>query len=49
MRCHYARAKVRMHRCVDDTLGAFHRPRKLAGYGAKGNITNASKEVPRAA
>lgn len=49
MRYHYARAKVRVHRYVDDTLGVFHGPRKLAGYDAQGNLTNASKEVPRAA
>ena len=49
MRYHYVRTRVRVHRYVDDTLGVFHGPRKLAGYDATGNLTNASKEVPRAA
>jgi hypothetical protein len=49
MRYHYARTKVRVHRYVDDTLGVFHGPRKLAGYDATGKSTNASKEVLRAA
>ena len=36
LRYHYVRARVRVHRYVDDTLGVFHGPRKLAGYDAKG-------------
>ena len=31
-----------VHRYVDDTLGVFHGPRKLAGYDAKGKSANAS-------
>jgi len=49
LRYHYARTKVRVHRYVDDTLGVFHGPRKLAGYDATGKHANASKEVLRAA
>ena len=43
------RTKVRVHRYVDDTLGVFHGPRKLAAYDAKGKPANTSKEVLRAA
>ncbi|SCC93556.1 conserved hypothetical protein [Thiomonas sp. X19] len=49
MRYHYVRTRVRVHRYVDNTLGVFHGPRKLAGYDAKGQSTNTSKEVLRAA
>jgi hypothetical protein len=49
MRYHYVRTRVRVHRYVDDTLGVFHGPRKLASYDAKGKSTNASKEVLRVA
>lgn len=49
MRYHYVRTKVRVHRYVDNTLGVFHGPRKLAGYDADGKSTNPSKEVLRAA
>ena len=49
MRYHYVRTKVRVHRYVDNTLGVFHGPRKLASYDADGKSTNPSKEVLRAA
>lgn len=48
MRHHYARARVRVHRYVDDTLAVFHGPRKLAAYDATGRLA-AMKEVLRAA
>ncbi len=48
MRHHYVRARVRVHRYVDDTLAVFHGPRKLAEYGADGCAKH-SKEVFRAA
>jgi len=48
LRHHYVRTKVRVHRYVDDTLGVFHGPRKLAAYDAKGTQT-ITKEVLRAA
>ena len=35
-RCHYVKAKVRVHRYVDGQLAIFHGPRKLANYDAKG-------------
>lgn len=37
-RCHYMRAKVRVHRYFSDELAIFHGPRKLAKYDSKGNI-----------
>ena len=48
MRHHYARARVRVHRYVDDTLAVFHGPRKLASYDAKGRLST-SKEATRLA
>ena len=48
LRHHYVRTRVRVHRYVDDTLGIFHGPRKLAAYDAKGTQT-ITKEVLRAA
>lgn len=48
MRHHYVRAKVRVHRYVDGTLGVLHGPRKLASYDAKG-CQVITKEVLRAA
>ncbi len=37
-RCHYMRAKVRVHRYPSDELAIFHGPRKLADYDSKGKI-----------
>jgi transposase len=37
-RCHYVKAKVRVHRYADEQLSIFHGPRKLASYDAKGNL-----------
>jgi hypothetical protein len=37
-RHHYAKAKVRVHRYVDDTLALFHGPRRLADYDARGAL-----------
>ncbi len=36
-RCHYVRAKVRVHRYPDGRLAIFHGPGKLAGYDSEGN------------
>jgi hypothetical protein len=47
LRHHYVRTKVRVHRYVDDTLGVFHGPRKLAAYDARG-VQTTTKEVLRA-
>jgi hypothetical protein len=35
-RCHYVKAKVRVHRYLDCTLAIFHGPRRLARYDANG-------------
>jgi hypothetical protein len=49
LRHHSVRTKVRVQRYVDNTLGVFHGPRKLAArYDAKG-VHTTTKEVPRAA
>ena len=37
-RCHYVKAKVRVHRYPQGTLAVFHGPRKLAGYNREGNL-----------
>jgi len=37
-RCHYIKAKVRVHRYADGQLSIFHGPRKLANYDDKGNL-----------
>ena len=47
-RYHYVRTTVRVHRYVDDTLGVFHGPRKLAAFDVKGFPTK-PKEVQRLA
>ena len=36
-RCHYVKARVRVHRYPDQTLAVFHGPRCLARYDAGGN------------
>lgn len=38
-RCHYIKAKVRVHRYLDGRLAVFHGPRKLADYTAQGHLT----------
>lgn len=35
-RCHYVKARVRVHRYADEHLAVFHGPRKLADYAADG-------------
>jgi hypothetical protein len=35
-RCHYVKAKVRVHRYQDGMLAVFHGPRRLAEYDAQG-------------
>lgn len=47
-RCHYVKAKVRIHRYVDGQLAIFHGPRKLANYDAKGELIVPSKEAQAA-
>lgn len=36
-RCHYVKAKVRVHRYANGELAVFHGPRKLADYDSVGN------------
>jgi hypothetical protein len=38
-RCHYVKAKVRVHRYLDGRLAIFHGPRKLADYDKEGKRT----------
>ena len=38
-RCHYVKARVRVHRHADGTLAVFHGPRKLADYNHEGKAT----------
>lgn len=42
-RCHYVKAKVRVHKYLDGTFGVFHGPRKLAAYDEQGNILGKKK------
>src|SRR3990167_5558984 len=42
-RCHYIKAKVRVHHYVNGQLAIFHGPRKLANYNAKGELKIPSK------
>lgn len=44
-RCHYVRARVRVHKYLDGSLAVFHGPRKLADYDPQGNL----KELQKAA
>lgn len=37
-RCHYMRARVKIHRYISGDLAIFYGPRKLADYDSKGNI-----------
>lgn len=38
-RCHYVKARVRIHRYVDQHMAICHGPRKLADYDDKGELT----------
>lgn len=45
-RCHYVKAKVKVHRYPDGSLAVFHGPRRLAQYAPDGKpITTPSKQV----
>jgi transposase len=39
-RCHYVKAKVRVHKYTNGRLAVFHGPRKLATYDVKGHLIN---------
>lgn len=41
-RCHYVKAKVRVHRYADGNLSVFHGPRRLADYNNEGKILTQS-------
>ena len=47
-RCHYVKAKVRVHKYLDGSLGIFHGPRKLAGYDGQGNLLNKKQMIAAA-
>lgn len=40
-RCHYIKAKVRVHEYADGSLAIFHGPRKLAIYESNGSLVEA--------
>ena len=42
-RCHYVKAKVRVHHYTDGSLSVFHGPRKLADYDSQGNLKEVRK------
>ena len=44
-RCHYMKAKVRVHRYFNGELAVFHGPRKLADYDVKGKIRQFEDET----
>jgi len=46
-RCHYVKAKVRVHSYLDGRLAVFHGPRRLADYNAAGKLLRS--KVKRAA
>lgn len=41
-RCHYVKARVRVHRHADGNLAVFHGPRKLADYNSEGKMPTQS-------
>lgn len=43
-RCHYMKAKVRVHRYFNGELAIFHGPRKLAAYDVRGKLKLPSNE-----
>lgn len=46
-RCHYVKAKVRVHRYPNGRLAVFHGPRRLADYNVQGKLLKA--KIKRAA
>jgi hypothetical protein len=44
-RCHYVKAKVRVHEYPDRSLAIFHGPRRLAQYDASGKEQNVNIKV----
>lgn len=37
-RCHYVKAKIRIHRYASGDLAVFHGPRKLCNYNLEGKV-----------
>jgi transposase len=48
-RCHYVKARVRVHAYADGTCAVFHGPRKLASYDTDGRLMEAKKTKRKAA
>jgi len=48
-RCHYVKARVRVHSYADGSSAVFHGPRKLASYDVDGNLVTAKKARRKAA
>lgn len=48
-RCHYVKAKVRVHEYPDGSLSIFHGPRRLARYNVTGQLFNPGQEEKVAA
>jgi hypothetical protein len=44
-RCHYVKAKMRVHRYLDGALSIFHGPRKLVCYTPEGRLIEALQQV----
>jgi hypothetical protein len=44
LRAHFVKVRVRVHHYPDDTLALFHGPRRLAGYGADGQLLPAASD-----
>ena len=44
-RCHYIKAKVRVHRYASGELAVFHGPRRLADYDPEGKAITATIRV----
>ena len=45
-RCHYVKAKVRVHEYQDGSVGVFHGPRCLGIYTASGQLKEREKNQP---
>lgn len=48
-RCHFVKAKVRVHEYPDQTLAIFHGPRCLARYSQTGRLVEETKPIPEPA
>jgi hypothetical protein len=48
-RCHYVKARVRVHAYADGTCAIFHGPRKFASYEVTGHLIGANRKANRKA